>query len=173
MEVDSETIAGCGAVGKKSGLKDCYAELGRAQKVNSSLTRICTDIPARDDGSRREGHLFNLAKLIHNIFIQRDLSESPQGGGTCRPSSGRVEYVDWKRVHVGWLHDLGVHVPCRIGIAGNAIMDISRKGVRVLASEFFGFLSREVFNALVGENMDPDIDEGLMYHSCQQVINTS
>ena len=140
-------------------LAACYGELG--------LTRVSTDIPPRNDGSGREASLFHLAELVYHVLIQRDLPKPTQWRGTRRPSSSRVIYVHWKGGHISWFDDLGVYIPRRIGFLGNAVMQVPRERVRVLASECLGLFLREVVNALVGKDVNFDIDEGLRYHSRQ------
>ena len=128
------------------------------------LTRVSTNIPPRDDGSGSEACLLHLAKYVLHVLIQGDLPKLPQRRGTGRPSSGWVKYIHWKGGHVSRFDDLGVHIPRRIFFFCNFVVQVPSEGVRVLAGKCLGLFLREVFNALIGENVDSDIDKGLRYH---------
>lgn len=77
-----------------------------------------------------------------------------------RPDFGHVEDVPSKVDCLRWVHDLDVNVPLRVVSSFNSLKHILNHVVWILACNFSGLLSGEIFDPLLRFNVNLDVFKG-------------
>ena len=102
----------------------------------------------------RKGGLFDVEEEVFRIAVQLEFAHFNQRIITFRPDFGQVERVVRYFFRIGFGHNLHIHGPFREIAALNRIVQIALIAFTVFADNGFGFGIAQVFNALLGTEME-------------------
>ena len=104
--------------------------------------------------ARSKGGLFDVEEEVFWIAVQFEFADFDQWVIAFRPDFGQVKRMVRHFFRIGFGHDLDIHFPFREITLFNRVVQIALIAFAVFGDHGFGFGIAQVFNALLGAEME-------------------